>query len=245
MFLYFAPNTTATQPPVAIAYAFERSPACREIINNGPDGGRGMLYAERAESLGYNRNTQKWQRIPVTDCWCGWATDQELPTPETLIRREALAGHFIELGDGQSWLVPVARSVVPDAPELRWVVRLPQRLELGDDGQWKYGSVVARYQRLWDIATTWYDQVLRGRMGDSDEIDVEISVADAINLACEVLQANYRVGPVELSAMGVWESGLFGTVLDALCDMQTLVEWLQARAASIPDPANPEKKSRD
>lgn len=245
MFLYFAPKTTSTQPPAAIAYAFERPPVCREVIANGPDGGQGMLYGERAESLGFNRNTQKWQKIPGTDCWCGWSTDQELPTPEALIRREALAGHAVELGGGRPWLVPVARSVSPDSPELRWVVRLPQQLELGDDGQWYYGPIVKRYQRLWEIATTWYDQVLRGRLGGGDDIEVEISVADAINLACETLQANYRVGPVELSAMGVWESGLFGVVLDALCDLQTLVEWLQARAEATPDPANPEKKSGD
>lgn len=238
MFLYFAPKTSATVPPAAIAYAFERQPACRQVIANGPDGGTGMIYGERAERVGYEPTAQRWQRIPGTDCWCGWYTGEALPEPAALIRREQLAGHAITLGGGHSWLVPVARSVVTSDPTLRWVIQLPQSMELGDDGQWYFGAIVPRYRRLWDIASTWYDQVLRGRISQ-DEVDVELTVPEAISMACEVLQSNYRVGPVELSAMGAWESGMYGQVLDTLCDLPTLVEWLTSKDESAEKKSEP------
>ncbi len=238
MFVYFAPQHSGYQPPPALAYAFEAAPSAREVVGDGPGNQRGMLFSADEHACRYAADEQRWQKLPGCEVWCGLDAGKEPPRPDDLRRQAALRGHSVTLGDGEQWIVPVARLCTRDAGEIRWTIGLPRKYEIGEDGQWYYGAIVQRYQRLWDIATRWWDEVARGQIVGA-QMEVELTVGECLDMAAEVLRANYRVGPTELSMLGAFESGSYSAVLDALCDLETLVEMTQARQEA----ADPEKKS--
>lgn len=239
MFVYFAPHHRGYQPPEALAYAFDNAPSAREVVGDGPGNQRGMLFSADEHACRYSAEDQRWKKMPGTELWCGLDTGKEPPTPDELRRQHALRGHSVMLGDGQSWLVPVARLCTREAGEIRWAIGLPRKFEVGEDGGWCYGPVVARYQRLWDIATQWWDEVVRGTI-DGGSMEISLTIQQCLDMAAEVLRANYRVGVVELSLLGAFESGSYSAVLDALCDVPTLVTIAEEERAAV---LQTEKKS--
>lgn len=217
--------------------------------------GHGVIFAN-SKTLGsfdvaYRKTDQTWSLLrPATDgtpeLHVGhW--NQGRPGPIDLIRDNALAGHLVELADGNQWQVPVARSWVGLDPPI-YTAALPQKLTFDPTtGKWSESGIVPEYQRLWEIAEEFQNfkrtQVARlwDRLSEEDrkeiqkpeaEIEVTWGVDDPVNLAVEVLGHNYAVGPVELSMLSaISNNGEVRQVLDALNDQPTLDNWLQKKTA--------------
>ena len=99
--------------------------------------------------------------------------------------------------------------------------------------------MLPRYRRLWKLAEEWWAAFTGGRI-EGQTIQTDFSDASAFDCAVECLQANYRVGPVEISLLGLLDDGdALRRILDALVDWPV---WLAAQKKMIvqdgsPDPA--------
>jgi hypothetical protein len=233
-FLYWIPidrstNSAALLKRLAeagLAYAFDDRLTSR-TCDKGPDGARGVTVirgGNEDNALGYWPERQRWRQVPGMDIWCGVYADA-MPTPRDVERDDQVPGQWLKLDDGQQWLAPTARRWVPDGGELAWTHGLPQRLTLSDEGTWVTGGVKPKYQRLWDLSVRYLTAT-----EDEDGI-IRFTVDELNDLAISALQVNYRVGPIELDMLGVFDETARRQVIRALLDLQTLDEWIAKKNA--------------
>ena len=241
MFVYFVPSGVAGVP-AELAYAFEQSPATREVLRDGPDGGRGRLLCADSDYLAkYKSDKHVWRQIPGSTCWFGHNPEQ-LPTTDDLARAQQISGRRVTIEwTDLEWIVPLARTLVESSDGMRWVVLLPQKLDLDASGSWVFAGVRPRFQRLFEIASAWYDLWATSQDRDGDRVVLEVDAVQAADQACEVLSYNYRVGRLELIALGVTGSEFWQPILDATIDMGGIIERINQRLAV--DEGEPQKKS--
>lgn len=130
------------------------------------------------------------------------------PMPADLVRPDLIDGHPVRLGDGNDWLIPVAR-VFPAGS------RLPMRLTLGPDG-WE-GAVLPAYADLSRRAGEFWEFLLAAE-GDS------IALARWIPLAVDALAVNYHLNDRGASHLGILTNQNILTILGALVDTPSLVK---------------------
>lgn len=221
-FLYFLPNFT-TLPgdrlaQVGLAHALAPGFAAAPI-SAGPDGSPGLVLADPAnvDSVGYHPADQAWQQAPGQSWWLGTVNGAE-PTPADLARETLAESRVIELADGRQWLVPVARRF--DEPK-QWTGPIPYAPVLpfvyahGPSG-WEATRVLPRFAALWELACDWS----AARLGSLDErqrkrfqlVDGQIDAA----LLC--LAVNYRLGPAEVTHLGLLTEQHCVQILDVLID---------------------------
>jgi hypothetical protein len=204
--------------------------------NTGPGGRPGLVVADSrrvtAGKVGFWPETQTWRKVPGhEDAWVG-AVDGELPGPEDLARPAMVAGEDVELGDGRLWHVP--HAIDYEGPGLDRV------MELGEDGRWRPGEVVAPLKPLWDLAWEWRDAIdgltaYGAEHADEsgqpvfDGFEDERLEADwLLDKSVFVLQTNYVIGRVEAAMLGLFVSGRRWSVLHALCDAGGLKRIVEA-----------------
>jgi len=239
--LYFLPgrDRSIKLPDVKAAgldYAFEDrcTPAG---VERGPDGERGVIVADderiEAHRIGYYPDKQTWRRIPGLDAWVGMYTDDP-PEPTDLIRQRALPGHWVRLGDGHDWLIPVARAAAEQDSTLVWYQALPQATTIDEEGRWIQGGVLPAYQRLWDIAMRWWDAVVAAETIEESETSakIELDFEEINDGALLALATNYRVGKAEVALLGLFDDQCVREILAALIDMPTIQAWLKKKAAA-------------
>jgi hypothetical protein len=188
--------------------------------DRGPDGQRGVVVCagDNVEGrLGWWPDEQTWKRIPGTELWCGMFT-ADRPKPDDLARTELVTGEWLTFDDGSTWMVPKARRWVEHEGKLLWVMNLPQCLTLDEDGQWVQGGIKAKYQRLWELATAYESTA------DTDGV-YRFTLSQLNELAISTLQVNYRIGPVEIDLLGVFDETIRHRIIDVLLDVATVVEW--------------------
>ena len=215
-----------------LAYAIDERLTSR-ASDTGPDARRGVTVCRGGNEdgqLGWWPERQTWKRVPGTELWCGMYTESP-PGPDDLRRAEQITGEWVKLDDGNRWLVPMARRWMDVDGELMWAHNLPRRLTLDDNGQWIAGGIKPRYQRLWDLATGYWEAVISGMASEDGSYRFEVDV-DAVAIAA--LQVNYHVGPIELDMLGVFDEQARQRIIDALLDTATWAQWVKKNA---PDPA--------
>jgi hypothetical protein len=245
-FFYFLADRNTLTPAEAaalgIGYAFERSIETAQIPGGGPGGAPGIVCAEQDAfadgQLGYYPERQIWCEIPDSarapqagKCWVGHYK-QALPTPEALARKKQLAGRLLELDDGQPWELPLARSYYErqsgKSIDVFYQVNLPQRLELAADGRWQAGSINAKYAALWELSEGWQ----RIRANEATDADRQrFNYQGQIDAAVLCLQANYRLGRIEASLLGLFNDDLTVEILDTLIDADTFAGLIKKKLA--------------
>jgi len=175
-------------------------------VVHGPGGHSGtILYPmselERVDDpdraplvVGYYPGAQTWE--PSGPYYVGWVTD-DLPTPEGLERDLTLRGYDETLGDGRNWLCPMIRmrdglNNLPDT----WGIKN------GKFCQW----VKPDWQWAWDLT---------GEIWDYFEREADIPHQLAFEWAVKLLSINYRIGPVEATALKLFGRVEFKPVLQA------------------------------
>lgn len=209
--------------------------SCFDMTAKGPDGQVGMILAaqtvggEVPRLLGYYPDRQQWRKCGER-LWLGF-DPEDLPTPDELKRRQQVAGYDLELGDGQTWTVPVVRRIGGGT-------NLPASLGWNEKGEWA-SEILPAYRSLWDefglVASGFFRpasaQECRYYGAARDEFgNREWSLPEVIDLAARLLAVNYRVDRYLTSALGLfqstnWESVLFSAidgpaVRDVLAEMQ-------------------------
>lgn len=201
MFLYFLPDCDTQTPDLAaygLTYAFDGPPVLMEGQKH--EGRPGMLACSQQDEqrLRYDANRQTWVQAPGGRYYIGWWLEEGVPTPENLLRPNAMGGDLVELADGNLWLVPKLRVY---ETSIGFTCALPTKVALNDDGEWQQGSVLAPYKRLDSIA----DRLLEGMLAAEDsrlsdeERPPRLTRVESLDLACEILAVNYRVSRLELS----------------------------------------------
>lgn len=220
---------------------------------HGPDGTGGAIAGDSRGRedpglpVGFYPARQTWKQIappplpgspaPPLAYWIGWE-NQAPPRPEDLARREQLPGHWVRLGDGEEWLIPVAIGMGVDGDELVPYRRLPSYLELGPQGKWEHGAIVEQYTPLWDLAAGYFDSI-RGLKAEGTRINFDFE--GAAEAAIRVLGFQYHVGAAEVSLLRLLRSDRgVHEILRAVIDWPLVEEHYRKKKAQpteSPDPA--------
>jgi len=247
-FLYYLPGQTRGSltdrnlADMGLAYALER-PWTAAQVTTGPDAAGGLILGPNNHpDVGYYQDRQQWQAL-LAGPWVGWLPADK-PGPADLARSEQLSGQLVRLGDGQEWLVPLARGQSEQDGALVWFCALERKMELTAAGNWAPADVVERWAQLWRLAETWQAARWGANIDDAPEgadnvsLAVEMTNDEAAAGAVLALQANYRLGPVEAGILGLLTSRTMVAVLDALIDVATVWEYLKKKTAAS-GPADP------
>jgi len=221
------------------------------VMRGGPDGGAGLIvgYTDRlaGQALGMFPDGQRWERMAWPPgmnagargaAWVGWWPGSP-PRPEELARARMLTGHWVTLADGQGYLVPTVRRAVETSAGTAYIVSLPHTIRLDAAGEWRRNGVIAVYQDLWRMTERWAESFFAsiGRAAEAEAAagaeSVSVTFAEEVGLCAAALTVNYRLGPTELSALGLLDETAVGAVLGALIDLPRLRE-LQKKSASPP-----------
>lgn len=253
--LYFVAGLSKVQvsdakiAELGLGYALGEKHVANDVAS-GPGGVSGVVLSAAIEQLGYYPDAQTWRKLSALDSppsalWFGFFHDHRRPTPADLARKKQLAGLAVELADKEEWIVPLARSYqigtgAGGEPTLAFEPALPRAWDLDEAGQWQSRGPVSEYARLWDLACEWFEQRLalaravqdaRDEGEEPEEGQVNWTLAQAIDAACEVLAVNYRLGKQEAAALGLLSDTAVRSVLDAACDFATLLKYEQKKSA--------------
>ncbi len=183
-----------------------RRPVTTRSHENGPGGGPCQIVSSGdAKRTHYEPDLQTW-----SDCggyWTGfWKEDP--PAVLDLKRKTQLAGHEVKLGDGENWLIPVARSLPGGSP-------LPAAMILGKDGEVvteelpQFAEFAAAAERLWqDFRIMW----------GWDEGEPSLNTADWIRIAAMAVGWNYHAGVNEFNSLRLITSENLVRILKAIVD---------------------------
>lgn len=188
-------------------------PSWLEVLENGPDGGRGMVATwmfgrpELDPFPGVDLARQHWEPAagnaesgrPQGAFWIGWEIARP-PMPAHLARRKQYAGIRVELHDGSAWMIPESRS-------------LPHIVGLDADGRvaMQYAPEFERFcRKAEEYAVLICRQIgaleqLRAAKPDinPDHVAVDFELSDAYGYCCEALALNYRVCPEVVAALKI------------------------------------------
>jgi hypothetical protein len=203
--------------------------------DKGPDGQKGTVAccgSNQDGRLGYWPEQQVWKQIPGSVAWCGMFSGDR-PTPGDLARPDQITGEWLTLDDGHPWLVPKARRWVALEDRLLWDLNLPRRLTLADDGTWTPGNVKPKYERLWQLATAYTEADAKAQETADDDGAYRFSFEQIDELAIGALQVNYRVGPIELDLLGVYDDASRRRIIRVLLDGATWEAWVKKKLADL------------
>lgn len=228
--IYYLPGPGAASRDVVVdwglGYVLEGDEGVQHVgMSKGPDGGTGVAFAPKAgpggrpAQLPHDAGRAEWQRMPghPRGAWIG-RVPGEIVRPQDVARGRQLGGHMTELADGQRWLVPVARMVngaTPLPTALRW-----------DGSAWTQGEVLPRFRDLWAHGIRMWDLLI----GIAREEGHALVFVDEAMTAVHALACNYRLGPAEVSMLGLLDTTSEVAVLKALVDWPS-VEVLAAGKA--------------
>lgn len=219
-------------------------PFAQTPVKRGPDGGEGVLVSiPQGEGVRFDADAQTWVRFdrpaPGGTIWLGWWNDAR-PGPDSIQRAVTLPGYGVLLGDGNTWVVPVAKllpaSRVWDGKS--WLTR--QRPVYA--ALWNLSCDLLR--EFWEPVNTWAEMIERHQQRDdksavaipADEEARATAVLSEYEAATagydpmdtvRILSANYRIGPEEVSALELIDAGATighdWAVANALVDGQRIL----------------------
>jgi hypothetical protein len=217
-----------------LGYAVENRITSRGS-DRGPDAMKGVVVCHGGNQdgrLGWWPDQQTWKRIPACDIWCGMYTSDR-PRPDDLARMDQITGEWLTLDDGNVWLVPKARRWLELDERLLWDYNLPRRMTLSEDGIWQPGDVKPKYERLWTLATAYMAADAEAQANADEDGSYRFAFEEIDSLAIGTLQVNYRVGPVELDLLGIYDDATRKRLIRVLLDTATWETWVKKKLAAL------------
>lgn len=177
---------------------------CYGQIDRGPNGGKGVLVAlKKADvKLRFDADVQEWQRVPA-GYWLG--LDRSCPPgPDDLAKAKQAFGDFAKLGDGNAWMIPVAR-VFGGGTNLM--------CNYGFDAD---GKVVPKLERLNERVALAADRIYNW-YSFNDETQA-MTRSESLQAAADALSINYHVGLYEAVFLNLLNEENIDTVFYCLLD---------------------------
>lgn len=225
--LYYLPGqpsiVRAELEPLGLGHLLEPGgpgPSVTQALGHGPDGGDGCYFSVpgrggRGEAPARDAEKARWSPVEGSRAWIG-VLEGARPGPEDLAREGQLAGHLVELADGQRWLVPVARL-------LNGSTRFPRKLTR-EGGAWVQSVVRQPFADLFNTALRVWDTL-------TNTGSANLSLDEASSVAVSALGINYRLAAPEAVALELLDTDVLVKVLRALVDWPSLEELGKAEAA--------------
>lgn len=164
------------------------------LHQDGPGGKVGTIFACLPGGMAidgfatdYRPAEQTW--VEIDGAWLGWYTDNP-PTEESLRKPSQISGYPVTLNDDSAWTAPVIRCQPAGSR-----VTLPQSLGLGTGGT-RIVRIKPQYQRWQDLVAKLWGYKFSGEGA---------SLSDLCDDAAILLSLNYRIGPREIDALGLFE----------------------------------------
>jgi hypothetical protein len=253
-FLYFFPGIpTATVSRQRVAATFANT-ALRDLLRSdktwagnaviynqclvdGPGGLTGTILAALPPNgfpdgvvPAFVRDRQTW--VQIDDAWLGWYTDMP-PTEQSLRRPQVVSGYLVQLNDDCDWMAPTIRCVPAGSR-----VTLPMCISLSSSGQREY-RVKPGYQHWQELADSLWQHKFNATMNNGELWDA----------AGELLSLNYRIGPKEVDALGLFElldqnsdiAPNWFQIVDAAYDWPLVEEQMAESAKKKPQPEGSEQ----
>lgn len=233
---------------LGLGYAFDGKPEQVDVMR-GPcvDGEQlppGALMAQAsAEAIRPVRlepDLQVWHwmylEVKAGPMCCGWYRDA-VPGPASLRRGMMLQGHEVELG-GRRWHLPraryLARNESSGAIEAWQCIPMRHRW---NGRRWEQSEPIERYAHLAELAERWLDTVRAAEIEEREDgsAGALLSFDDLHSAAAACMACNYRLGPDEISALGLFDGGAARLVLDALVDVPGLIKLEEAAESAGKD----------
>jgi hypothetical protein len=217
-----------------LGYAVEDRITMR-TSDRGPDAMKGLVVCHGGNQdgrLGWFPEQQTWKQIPGSDIWCGMFTEDR-PRPDDLARADQITGEWLTLDDGHVWLAPKARRWLEIDEKLLWDQNLPRRMTLATDGTWTPGDVKPKYERLWSLATAYMAADAAAQETADEDGSYRFSFEGIDDLAIGTLQINYRVGPIELDLLGIYDETTRNRLIRVLLDTATWEVWVKKKLAGL------------
>jgi hypothetical protein len=209
-FYYYVPckkYSQATIKDAGIEYAFENMPSTGLDIQNGPDGGSGVVIRSGSEPFQFNRDKMEWQRSVSGKFYLGWEKDN-LPTPEDLDRKISdLLNKYPLEHNRYNWWTPVAREWPGDFV-------LPMVRKIDDEG-----NLIKQVDRQFDDLRIAADLIWDYAEGKQKITDMQ---EFASCVTC--LSTFYRVCAEEVSALEILTVKNISIILYSLIDF---ISWPQ------------------
>jgi hypothetical protein len=189
------------------------------MLNSGPEDQAGILCADNrlsAKDLFYRPAEQKWEKSINGKFWIGYWLDN--PPTESNLRRPVLVNHYkVTLNNGQAWAVPVVR-LYSGKTVLDETVTLDGAGNIKYKTQKRYEALCERVNSLWgDIA------IETGQSPGPFKLDDKARY----ELATEVMQLNYNIGPQEISMMELFTKNNLSEIFRAVLDIPYLEKALE------------------
>ncbi len=190
--LYYLPQLGALNADVLAQYgltrvAFAAHKTVNAVLQNGPDGKAGTLVmfsnpcAQKDPEFrfAYSAGSQTWNQN-ADGSWCGFYTDGK-PGPDDLARANMVPGDFVELRDGNKWVVPAVRLG-------NGGLGVPRGLSVSSGGE-LIQEDLPEYSDVCAAADTVFDFCLKEMVG----AERSMMFLDAIKYASCALSLNYRI----------------------------------------------------
>ena len=206
-------------------------PDCRQTTA-GPDGRGGVVAVPshpNAPPAKFEKDKQTWRKLPTRwvegkelTSYVGFYNDRR-PGPADLARKRQIAGEAVKLRDGNDYVVPIARSVVRGST-------LPRELVLGDDCVTWQPQDLPEFFALCGAAEEAFRLFHDGEADADGNLQVSIPYDVGMRISVLALQANYRVGPVEVSMLRLFADEDMAKVMRAVCDLDAYEQVMESRA---------------
>jgi len=184
-------------------------------VNGGPGGVFGVVVGPTSDVI-YDPSRQVWKE--GKDYFIGWEKEQGQPKPEELRRKVIFPGHWVKLGDGNEWLIPVARYCGGETG-------LERAITMDRDGKVRQ-EILEKYKEFYEYAA-WYLSWI-GLDGGDPETVKDKTEAEFYMMCCRILGVNYRVGANEVSALQLLTNRVEIEIIKALADWPSWVKMMEA-----------------
>jgi len=204
-------------PPADLRYAIPAGATATKMLTGGPDGAGGTILSNHDVTMPVDHLAIVWEKMPGLDYYLGIDPDLGAPGPDDLMREETIGGYPIDLA-GSEWTIPLAR-VWPEG------TRIPETMGYGPDGSFvtipvaRYAPLCRRAERIFDMVVAEYG--LDDPGADSPDPGT-IDGREAFDLAVEILAVNYRVGPAEVTRLGLIDTANLKFVIGYFVDLPSI-----------------------
>ena len=217
-------------------------PDASEVLDNGPDGGAGVLFAWRhgdpRTDPPMNVDGQTWtpakpnpeRDLAADRFWIG--TDPDRPvTPDDIARPHPMAGTFRPLADGQVWRIPQARF-------------LPHPHGLDDEGRFAR-RVDPRYEKFWTDseihAAKFFEafdaaDALRELKPDltPEQLEVTITIEETWQYCIDALAMNYRLNADLVDHLGLLDDATMQDIVMVTINLPALSDIRAQKKTELP-----------
>lgn len=161
-------------------------------------------------TVGFYSEKQTWREILDGKVWLGWETENP-PTPADLQRKRLVKGHAVTLADGNTWMMPVVRTLIGEAA-------LSPILTTDSSGKVLRERVEPEFERIWDLTKRMYAAVSAVPLDTSCIDDDEV-----VELLFLGMAINYRVSRWEVLNLGLLSASNMEPLTGAMMDIPQMV----------------------